>query len=74
MSVPASAGVIIYALVAAWRERTGQVPEPVEAASADGGAAAAVTAPAVTESRRRHLRILGNGARHDGTGRTEAGS
>ena len=68
------AGVIIYALVAAQRERTGQVPEPADVAPDDEGAAAAVTAPAVTGPRRRHLRILGNGARHTGTGETGAGS
>jgi hypothetical protein len=65
------AGVIIYAFLAAWRERTGQVPEPVDVAPASEGAAAVT---AVTEPHRRHLRILGDGARHSGTGRTEAGS
>ncbi len=67
------AGVIIYAFVTAWRERTGQVPQPMEAAPTDEGAAAAVTAPAVTQPR-RHLRILGNGGRHADPGRTGAGS
>ena len=67
------AGLIIYAFLAAWRERTGQVPEPVDVAPAGEGAAA-MAAPTVTEPHRRHLRILGNGARHDGTGGTEAGS
>jgi basic amino acid/polyamine antiporter, APA family len=67
------AGVIIYAFVAAWRERTGQVPEPVDVAPAGEGAAA-VAAPAVTEPHRRHLRILGNGGRHTDRSGTEAGS
>ena len=65
------AGVIIYAFIAARRERTGQVPEPVDIAPADEGAAAAVTAPAATGTRRRHLRIMGTerparGPRQDG--------
>jgi basic amino acid/polyamine antiporter, APA family len=68
------AGVIIYGLIAGWRERTGQVPEPAEVAPADEGAAAAVTAPATTRPGHRHLRILGNGGRHTGRGSTEAGS
>jgi APA family basic amino acid/polyamine antiporter len=67
------AGVIIYAFIAAWRERTGQVPEPVDAAPTDEEAAA-VTAPAATGSRHRHLRILSDGGRHTDRGRTEAGS
>jgi APA family basic amino acid/polyamine antiporter len=67
------AGVIIYALITAWRERTGQIPGPAEAGPADEGAAAAVTAPAATGTRHRHLRILGNGGRR-ADGRTEAGS
>ena len=58
------AGVIIYAFIVAWRERTGQVPEPVENEPAGDAAAAAVTAPAATGIRRRHLRILGNDGRH----------
>ena len=64
-------GVIIYAFVTAWRERTGQVPEPVDVAPEDEGAA--VTAPAVTEPHHRHLRILGNGGRHTDRSTTEAG-
>jgi len=67
------AGVIIYAFVAGWRERTGQVPEPADAAPADEGAAA-VTASAVTGTHRRHLRILGNGTRHADRNGTEAES
>jgi len=67
------AGVIIYAFVAAWRERTGQVPEPAEVTPTDEGAAAAITAPAATGGRHRHLRTLSN-ARHTHRGRTEAGS
>jgi basic amino acid/polyamine antiporter, APA family len=75
------AGVIIYAFIVAWRQRTGQVPEPADIAPAGEGAAAAVTAPAAavtapaaTGIRRRHLRILGSGARPAERGGTEAGS
>jgi basic amino acid/polyamine antiporter, APA family len=67
------AGVIIYAFVAAGRERAGQVPEPADIAPSDEGAAA-VTAPAAVQAHRRHLRILGNGGRHADRDSTEAGS
>ncbi len=65
------AGIIIYALLAARRENTGQVPEPVDIAPADEGAAATV---ATTPPRHRHLRILGDGGGHANRERTEAGS
>jgi basic amino acid/polyamine antiporter, APA family len=68
------AGVIIYAVIAARRERSGQVPQPVDLAPSDEGAAAAVTAPAATGTHRRHLRILGSSGRHVHPGGTEAGS
>ncbi len=68
------AGVIIYAFIAAWRERTGQITGPAEIAPADEGAAAALTAPAVTQPGRRHLRVLSNRARHTEHGRTEGES
>jgi basic amino acid/polyamine antiporter, APA family len=67
-------GVILYAFIKAWRERTGQVPEPAEVAPEAEGAAV-VTAPAAGP-RLRHLRSIvpGNGGRHGDSDRTEAGS
>ena len=67
------AGVILYAFIAGWRERTGQVPEPAEVAPADQGAAVAVTASTAPRTR-HHLRLLGSGGRHTGHDSTEADS
>jgi len=67
-------GVILYAFIKAWRERTGQVPEPAEIGPA-AQAATAVTAPAATGPRLSHLRSIvpGNGARRSGSGSDRRG-